>query len=147
MVAAIVLVAVLLFAGGGGGYTVKAHFLNAGQLVKGNQVEIGGTSGGTVDDIALTAYGQAVVTMSINDDNAPLREGTRATVRQASLSGIANRYIDLQMPPGDSTNTRNIPDGGEISIDRTTTAVDLDQVFAVFDPGTRKAVQDFCSTS
>src|SRR5881392_3867282 len=50
---------------GGGGYTVKAHFLNAGQLVKGNQVEIGGTSVGTVDDIALTADGQAVVTMSI----------------------------------------------------------------------------------
>jgi phospholipid/cholesterol/gamma-HCH transport system substrate-binding protein len=147
VVAAIVIVAVLLFAGGGGGYTLKAHFLNAGQLVKGNQVEIGGTSVGTVDDIALTADGQAVVTMSIDDANAPLRQGTRATIRQASLSGIANRYIDLEMPPGDSSNTQNIPDGGDITIDHTTTAVDLDQVFAVFDPGTRKAVQDFFKNS
>jgi phospholipid/cholesterol/gamma-HCH transport system substrate-binding protein len=147
VVAAIVIVAVLLFAGGGGGYTVKAYFLNAGQLVKGNQVEIGGTSVGSIDDIALTSDGQAVVTMSIKDEDAPLREGTHAIIRQASLSGIANRYIDLQMPPGDTSNTKSIPDGGRINIDRTTTAVDLDQVFAVFDPKTRKAVQDFFKNS
>jgi phospholipid/cholesterol/gamma-HCH transport system substrate-binding protein len=147
VVAAIVIVAVLLFAGGGGGYTVKAYFLNAGQLVKGNQVEIGGTSVGSIDDIALTSDGQAVVTMSIKDEDAPLREGTRAIIRQASLSGIANRYIDLQMPSGDSSSTKNIPDGGKIGIERTTTAVDLDQVFAIFDPKTRKAVQDFFKNS
>jgi phospholipid/cholesterol/gamma-HCH transport system substrate-binding protein len=150
VVAAIVIVAVLLFAGGGGGYTVKAYFLNAGQLVKGNQVEIGGTPVGSIDDIALSSDGQAVVTMSIQDDDAPLREGTRAIIRQASLSGIANRYIDLQMPPGDCTPPKkgcDIPDGGKIGIDRTTTAVDLDQVFAVFDPKTRKAVQAFFKNS
>ena len=147
VVAAIVIVAVLLFAGGGGGYTVKAYFLNAGQLVKGNQVEIGGTSVGSIDDIQLTSNGQAVITMSIEDDSAPLREGTKAIIRQASLSGIANRYVDLQMPPGDSRTTGNIPDGGKIGIDRTTTAVDLDQVFAIFDPDTRKAVQDFFKNS
>jgi phospholipid/cholesterol/gamma-HCH transport system substrate-binding protein len=142
VIAAVVIVAVLLFSGGGG-YTVKAHFLNAGQLVKGNQVEISGSPVGTVDDINLTPDGQAVVPLSIEDANAPLRQGTRAIVRQASLSGIANRYVDLQMPPGDSTNTSKIPDGGEIPVDRTTTAVDLDQVFAIFDPPTRVAVQDF----
>jgi phospholipid/cholesterol/gamma-HCH transport system substrate-binding protein len=147
VVAAIVIVAVLLFAGGGGGYTAKIHFVNAGQLVKGNQVETGGTSIGTVDDIQLTPDGQAVITVSIQDAYAPLRQGTRATIRQASLSGIANRYIDLQMPPGDSSNTTKIDDGGEIGIERTTTAVDLDQVFAVFDDPTRKAVQSFFKNS
>lgn len=146
VVAAIVVVAVLLFSGGGS-YTVKAHFVNAGQLVPGNQVEIGGTPVGTVDDINLTPGGQAVVTLSIDEDNAPLRQGTKALIRQASLSGIANRYVDLMMPPGDSSNTSDIPDGGEIGIDRTTTAVDLDQVFAVFDPTTRKSVQDFLKNS
>ena len=143
VVAAIVIVAVLLFGGGGGGYTVKAYFLNAGQLVKGNQVETGGTPIGTVDNIQLTHDGQAVVTLKINDANKPLRQGTRAIIRQASLSGIANRYVDLQMPPGDDTNTTTIDDGGKIGIDKTTTAVDLDQVFAIFDPSTRVAVQDF----
>ena len=37
--------------------------------------------------------------MKIEDDYAPLRRGTLATVRQASLSGVANRYIDLRMAP------------------------------------------------
>jgi phospholipid/cholesterol/gamma-HCH transport system substrate-binding protein len=143
VVAAIVIVAVLLFGGGGGGYTVKAYFLNAGQLVKGNQVEIAGTPVGSVEKIAITKNGQAVVTLKVNDANSPLRRGTRAIIRQASLSGIANRYVDLQMPPGDDSNTEKIPDGGEIGIDKTTTAVDLDQLFAVFDPPTRVAVQDF----
>ena len=38
--------------------------------------------------------------MSINDDYAPLRRGTQAIVRQASLSGIASRYVDLSLPGG-----------------------------------------------
>jgi phospholipid/cholesterol/gamma-HCH transport system substrate-binding protein len=147
VIAAIVIVAVLLFAGGGGGYTVKGYFLNAGQLVAGNQVEIAGTPVGTVDDINITPNGQAVITMSIDDANAPLRQGTKATIRQASLSGIANRYVDLEMPPGDSSNTAKIDDGGQIGIENTTTAVDLDQVFNLFDPPTRVAVQDFFKNS
>ncbi|TML34970.1 MAG: hypothetical protein E6G29_09250, partial [Actinobacteria bacterium] len=53
VVAAIVVVAILLF-GGGGGYHVKGYFENAGQLVSGDQVEIGGTSAGTVDGFSLT---------------------------------------------------------------------------------------------
>ena len=49
--------------------------------------------------------------MKIDDDDyAPLRRGTRAIVRQASLSGVANRYVDLQLPPGDRTAT--IPRNG-----------------------------------
>ena len=56
--------------------------------------------------------------MDITEDGyKPLREGTRATVRQASLSGIANRYIDLQLPPGDAPAT--IKDGGLIATDKT----------------------------
>ena len=76
--------------------------------------------------------------MKIKDDYAPLRRGTLATVRQASLSGVANRYIDLRMAP---QAAKKIPDGGVIGQDSTTTAVDLDQVFNTFDPETRKALQ------
>ena len=42
VVAAAVLAALLLLGGGGGGYTVKAHFQNASQLVKGNLVQVSG---------------------------------------------------------------------------------------------------------
>src|SRR2546423_1398760 len=147
VIVAIVVIGILLFAGGSGGYTVKADFINASQLVKGNLVEIGGTSAGSVDDIAITQDGQAQVTMTIDDKYKPLRSGTRAVVRQFSLSGIANRYVDLQLPPGNTTKENEIKDGGLIPVSDTTTAVDLDQLFDVFDPTTRKALSDFLHNS
>jgi phospholipid/cholesterol/gamma-HCH transport system substrate-binding protein len=133
-----VIAALLLLGGGSGGYTVKADFQNASQLVKGNLVQVGGQSIGKVTKIDLTPDGQAQVTMSINKDLAPLRRGTQAIVRQASLSGIANRYIDLTLAP---QSAPAIPDGGVIGQDATTSAVDLDQIFDTFDPATRKDLQ------
>ena len=85
----------------GGDYIVKARFQNAAQLVKGNLVQTGGAPIGTVKTIDLTDDGQAEVTMKLQDDYAPLRRGTLATIRQASLSGVANRYIDLRMAPAE----------------------------------------------
>ena len=46
-----VVVAVLLLGGTGGGYTVKARFQNAAQLVKGNLVQTGGAPVGKVTNI------------------------------------------------------------------------------------------------
>jgi phospholipid/cholesterol/gamma-HCH transport system substrate-binding protein len=137
-VAAVALVCVLLFLGAGGGYTVTAEFANAAQLVKGNQVKVSGLPVGTVKQITLTPDGQAAVQMSVSGDYAPLREGTRAIIRQASLSGVANRYIDLQVGP---QNGKPIPDGGVLPQSATVTAVDLDQLFNTCDPATRKALQ------
>jgi phospholipid/cholesterol/gamma-HCH transport system substrate-binding protein len=133
-----VVVAVLLLSSPGGGYKVKARFQNAAQIVKGNLVQTGGAPIGKVENIDLTEDGQAEITMSIEDPYAPLRRGTLATVRQASLSGVANRYIDLRMSP---QSAEKIPDGGVIEQDATTTAVDLDQLFDTFDPDTREALQ------
>ena len=146
VVAAIVIVAILLFSGGGG-YSVTATFLNAAQLVKGDSVEIGGTNVGSVDDISLTPDGQAKVKMTIDKKYTPLRQGTQATIRQASLSGIANRYVDLTMPPGQLTKSNGINNGGTIDITHTTTEVDLDQLFNAIDPTTRKSIQDFFRNS
>jgi len=147
VVIAIVVVAILLFSGGGG-YSVKAQFENAAQLVVGNQVEIGGTPAGSVDDIEITDNGQAEVKMSIDDTYKPLPVGTQAVIRQASQSGIANRYVELQLPPGNKNGKRpTIASGGTIPITHTTTAVDLDQLFNTLDPPTRKAVKAFLKNS
>jgi phospholipid/cholesterol/gamma-HCH transport system substrate-binding protein len=138
VIVAVAVVAVLLLSGGGN-YTVKARFLNASQLVKGNLVQVGGAEIGKVQKISLTDDGQAEVTLKISDEGfSPLRAGTTAVVRQASLSGVANRYIDLRLPPGSGGKT--IPDGGVLGTDRTTSAVDLDQLFNTFDPRTRQAL-------
>lgn len=80
-----VVVGVLLLRSPGGDYVVKARFQNAAQLVKGNLVQTGGAPVGKVKTIDLTPDGQAEVTMNISDDFAPLRRGTLATIRQASL--------------------------------------------------------------
>src|SRR5947199_4022896 len=93
VVAAVVIVAVLLFTGGSD-YTVKVQFQNAGQLVKGNQVEVGGRAIGSVTDITLTNDGLAQIEIRL-DDLKPLHQGTTAVIRSASLSGIANRYVAL----------------------------------------------------
>jgi phospholipid/cholesterol/gamma-HCH transport system substrate-binding protein len=137
VILAVVIVAVLLVGKGGKDYTVKADFQNAGQIVKGDLVQVSGVKAGKVTDIDLTPNGQAQLTLHMDDDYAPLREGTDATIRQASLSGIANRYVDLRLPP---QSAPKIPDGGVITSDHTTTAVDLDQLFNVFDGKTRKAL-------
>ncbi|MDX6699354.1 MAG: phospholipid/cholesterol/gamma-HCH transport system substrate-binding protein [Solirubrobacteraceae bacterium] len=134
---AAVAVAVVLLGNGGGEHTYTLHFQNAAQLVKGNLVQVSGRPVGDVRDITLSDDGQAAVKIRINQDGYALRQGTRAIVRASSLSGIANRYIDLQLPPG---TARKIPEGGTIPAQFTTTAVDLDEIFNVFDPSTRKGL-------
>jgi phospholipid/cholesterol/gamma-HCH transport system substrate-binding protein len=140
VIAAIALVAILLFGGGTGGYTVKARFLNAGQLVKGNPVQSGGVPVGSVTGIRIAENGEAEIELEIDDDHSPLRRGTLAAIRQFSQSGIANRYVDLTMPPNGRSE---IADGGTIGSDDTTTQVDLDQLFNTLDPKTRAALQKF----
>jgi phospholipid/cholesterol/gamma-HCH transport system substrate-binding protein len=137
--AAIGVVGFVLLRAGGPSYVVHGRFQDAAQLVKGNLVEVAGVPVGKVEGIELSHDGQADVAMRITDRAyRPLRRGTRAIIRQASLSGVANRYVDLQLPAADHQAT--IPDGGVIDEDETTTAVDLDQLFNTFDPKTRKAL-------
>ena len=55
VIAAIVLVGIVLF-GGSSAYTVNAHFINAGQLVRGNPVQSGGVPIGSVSDGLVEAW-------------------------------------------------------------------------------------------
>jgi phospholipid/cholesterol/gamma-HCH transport system substrate-binding protein len=128
-------VILLLVAGGGSAYTVTAKFENASQLVPGNTVDVAGVAAGSVKEIALADDGQAEVKLEVSDDYAPLPEGTHATVRSQSLSGIANRYVDLNLPP-EPTDGAEIADGGTIEQQNTTSEVDLDQLFNTLDEET-----------
>jgi phospholipid/cholesterol/gamma-HCH transport system substrate-binding protein len=130
----------VILLGSGSSYKVNAVFQNASQIVSGDLVEVSGNSIGTVSDIQLTPNGQARLSLDITDPNyQPLRVGTDATVRESSLSGIANRYVDLRLGPG---NAPGIHNGGTITTANTTSAVDLDQLFNTLDAPTRKGLQD-----
>jgi phospholipid/cholesterol/gamma-HCH transport system substrate-binding protein len=138
--AAVVVVGFILFGGAGSGYTVSAVFENAGQIVKGNLVEVAGVKAGSVKGISITDDGQAKIKFSVDGAYSPLPAGTQAVVRQASQSGYANRYIELQLPPGPHKGA-TISDGGTIPTSGTTATVDIDQLFNTLDPSTRKALQ------
>src|SRR3954470_8096475 len=139
--AALIVLYVLLF-GAGGGYTVTASFENAAQLVKGNRVDVAGVPVGSVSDVSLSDDGQALVKMEISDSAyAPLPEGTHATVRSQSLSGIANRYVDLALPTTNEDG-KTISSGGQITQADTTSEVDLDQLFNTLDHPTVSHLQE-----
>src|SRR5919109_1900385 len=125
LIAAVIAVGVLMF-GGGGGTEYKVRLQNAGQLVTGNQVQIGGKGAGKIKDIELTDDNQAEITFTVDDQFAPLHEGTTATVRVISLPSIANRNISLHPGPNSAPE---VPEGGMLETDKTTTPVDLDQIF------------------
>jgi phospholipid/cholesterol/gamma-HCH transport system substrate-binding protein len=138
IVVVVALAAIALF-GNGNSYKVQAVFVNAGQLVKGNEVRVGGRPVGTIEDIELDNSANAVVTMSVEDDLAPLHRGTTATIRATSLSGTANRYVSLAPGPN---NGEEIEDGGQIGVDETTAPVDIDVLFNTLDPETREGLRN-----
>lgn len=135
---AVVAVLAIIVLSNGGGAKYKLIFQNAGQLVKGDDVQIGGRRVGGVDDILLTDDNQAEVVVTVEQPYAPLHEGTQATIRLTSLSGVANRYIALAPGPNSAPE---IPDGGRLGVEQTTSVVDLDQLFNTLDPRTRRGLQ------
>ncbi len=139
LVAAVALAALAMF-GGPEPYKVKVVFQNAGQLVPGNEVRVGGQPIGTISDIELDQSANAIVTMEVGDEVAPLHEGTSATIRATSLSGITSRYISLKPGPN---NSRELDDGDSIGADETSAPVDLDVLFNTLDAKTRAGLRDF----
>ncbi|HEV3001923.1 MAG TPA: MlaD family protein [Solirubrobacteraceae bacterium] len=123
------------------GYTVKARFQAATNVVKGNLVQVAGRRVGTIEEIELSEDGQAELTLNIEDEDiVPLRTGTRATLRIASLSGSANRYVDLRIPPAGG---EPLDEGAVLDVSETTSAVEVDQLFQMFDKRTRKGLRSF----
>ncbi|MGH2980909.1 MAG: MlaD family protein [Solirubrobacterales bacterium] len=134
LIAVALLVTVLLL-GGDGGHKYKLLFQNGGQLVKGNEVLIGGSPAGTINDIRLTDDNQAEVAVTLDE---PLHEGTEAVIRATSLSGVANHYVSVTPGPN---NAPILEDGSTLTQESTTTSVDLDQLFNALDTRTRKGLR------
>jgi phospholipid/cholesterol/gamma-HCH transport system substrate-binding protein len=139
LVLAIVLAGYLLLFRGGGGHEYTLVFQTAGQLVKDDDVQVGGRRIGSVRSIELTDDNLAAVMVKVEEPYAPLHEGTRAVIRLTSLSGIANRYVALTLAP---ESNKQLDDGASLDLSKTTSVVDLDQVFNAIDAKTRGDLQD-----
>jgi phospholipid/cholesterol/gamma-HCH transport system substrate-binding protein len=138
-----VLVAVLIF-GGNDGHRYRLLFTTAGQLVPGNEVQIGGTPAGSVESIELTEDNQAEVEITVEQE---LREGTTAVIRNPSLSNVAGRYVSISPGPD---NAPKLSEDEPLTGEATQTPVDLDQLFNALDERTRKGlkgvIQGFAAT-
>ena len=135
---ALVVILLVLLGPGRGGYEVVARFKDAGQLVKGGNVQVAGGKVGSIKEIRLGDDGIAEVVLGVSEDVAPLHAGTTAEIRSLGLSGVANRYVDLK--PGPASGSE-IDDGGRLQLTQTAGIVDLDQVLTSLDERTRKNLQ------
>ena len=131
---AVILAVYLLDFKSPGGHEYTLVFQSAGQVVKDDDVQVGGRRIGSVRSIELTPDNRAAIKVVVQEPYAPLREGTTAAIRLTSLSGVANRYVALTPAP---ENARKLDDGARLDTDSTTTVVDLDQVFNTLDKNSR----------
>ena len=119
------------------GNKYKLLFETGGQLVPGNQVLVGGQPIGTVDDITLTDDSQAEVDITVDE---PLHEGTTARhPRDLALGDRQPLCLDLAGPQ----HAPELPDGATLPADKTTSPVDLDQLFDTFDTKTAPGCSNF----
>ena len=140
LVAAVLVCGWLLIRFSSDPYTVRAVVDDAGQLVNGNEVQIGGVPVGTVNSVELRDDNLAELELELKDEVAPLHEGTTATIRNPSLTSVAGRYVALFPGPN---NREPIPDEGEIATEDTQEIVDLDQLLNSLDPRTVAALSQF----
>jgi virulence factor Mce-like protein len=118
-------------------YEIEVPFNEATQLAQQSDVRISGVSVGKVQNIVLDPNGkQALATVDIEDQYAPIPEGTRAILRTKTLLG--ETYIELT--PG-SRNGPKLADGATLPEANIAESVQLDEIFRTFDPRTRAAFQ------
>ncbi|HET7120921.1 MAG TPA: MlaD family protein [Solirubrobacterales bacterium] len=120
-------------------YEIKVPFREATQLAEQSDVRISGVNVGKVQSIDLAPNGQqALATVDIDDQYAPLPQSTRAILRTKTLLG--ETYIELT--PG-SRSAPELADGGTLPEANVAESVQLDEIFRTFNAQTRAAFQEW----
>lgn len=112
------------------GYQVSAVLPTATNLIEGGSVMREGYKAGSVEDIEV-AGGRARVTLSLDEEFAPLHDG--ATVRVDWKAALGERLLTVTDAPG---HHPQIPTGGMIKGEMAS-PVEFDQVLSALDPDTR----------
>ncbi len=135
-----VLAAVVLLAasfGGGSGYTVRAIFDDAGNLIPGEDVNIDGVKAGTVGEVVPTPNAKAAVTLKIDNPGfQDFRADATCTIKIQSLIGEKNvdclptlpRPVSTPLPPPLPVIPKGHEGAGQryMSVEHTSSPVDVD---------------------
>ncbi|MEV7379589.1 MlaD family protein [Streptomyces lydicus] len=119
---------------------VTAVFKDASPLIPGNLVRMDGIEVGEIKSVGLR-NGQAAVTMEIERSALPLHRDASASIRPVTLLG--ERFIDLKRG---SDSSPAMEDPRTISVKRTSSSVDLDQVLNSLDDPTSTALAALVTT-
>ncbi len=113
------------------GYVVHAEMADAGGVVTASDVKEDGVAVGQVKGIALTKRDTALITMTINEQAAPIGPGATVAVRPSNLLG--EKYVDLE--PGNLKKA--LPSGSTIPESRTSAPVEVNDVLDILPESTR----------
>ena len=121
-------------------YTLKAETPSAANLVRGNEVRIGGTRVGSVDSITAERRPDgtsiAVLGLKLERTAEPLPRDSTVLVRPRSALGL--KYVELTR----GTSEEGFEDGDTIPLANATPApVEFDDFLNMFDEPTRAAIQ------
>jgi virulence factor Mce-like protein len=121
-------------------YALKAQTPSAANLVRGNEVRIGGTRVGSIDSIAVERTDDgtsiAVLGLKLERSVAPLPRDTTVLIRPRSALGL--KYVELTR----GTSSESFDDGDTIPLASATPApVEFDEFVNMFDEDTRDASQ------
>ena len=122
-------------------YSLEADVPNAGNLVKGNDVRMGGSRVGIVDNITPLRHRNGAVSallkLKLQRSVEPLPRDSRVLVRSRSALGLKYVEITRGRPAAGS-----FPDGARIpAANARPRPVEIDEVFRTFDLETRKAIR------
>jgi len=139
--AAVVVVVLLLT--GGSSYVLHVQFSDAGQLVRGDLVTVAGHQVGSVGQIKLSDNGLADVQLNISDRSiTPVHADSIARIGQLSLTGVANRFVGLEL----SGSGKAIDSGGTLPFTQSRGIVDFDAFLDALTPRVRASINKIFKT-
>jgi virulence factor Mce-like protein len=118
---------------------LKVDISDGANLVPGNDVREGGYRIGllsSIDPVQL-GNGRVAAQLTLKIDQRYGSVPVDSTVTILSRSALGLKYVDLH----EGTSRRTFADGGTLPISQTRVPVQIDQVFDMFDPPTRTAIQ------
>lgn len=119
-------------------YSLKVNVPSAAQLVRGNEVRVGGSRVGVIDEIVPVRQSDgsitAQLTLKLDTTIKPLPDDSTVLVRPRSALGL--KYVEITK----GTSKNGYADGATVPLKQATPEpVEFDELLSMFDDETRKA--------